>query len=191
LRCPTTGQLPPTYELKSINLKDFDAIVFNVTSLDDKTITRLPRYGFFDEVRKQLSLLMFSGGRVIALTPERRGIKQKDHDWRNNWEWCPFEIGTQPETGDTVEIKRAVFERYLAKLKRWTFYFFISEVTLTRELTDVFGQTYNTEYKLPADAFVINRYGAMLAGEVSLLVHKRKYGSITVLPSQSWSKRRR
>jgi hypothetical protein len=107
-------------ELKSINLKDFDAIVFNVTSLDDKTITRLPRYGFFDEVRKQLSLLMFSGGRVIALTPERRGIKQKDHDWRNNWEWCPFEIGTQPETGDTVEIKRAVFERYLAKLKRWT-----------------------------------------------------------------------
>src|SRR5690348_3273500 len=125
---------------------------------------------------------MVSGGRVIALTPERRGIKQKDHDWRNNWEWCPFEIGTQPESGDTVEIKRAVFKRYLSKLKHCTFYFFIPESALTHELTDVFGPAYQAEYKLPADAFVINRYGAMLAGEVSLLVHKRKYGSITVLP---------
>jgi hypothetical protein len=174
-------------ELKSINLKDFDAVVFNVASLDDKTIIRLPRHGFFDEVRKQLSLLMGSGGRVIALTPERRVIKQKDHDWRNNWEWCPFEIGTQPETGDTVEIKRAVFGRYLAKLKRWTFYFFIPEAALTQELMDVFGPAYHTKYKLPADAFVINRYGKMLAGEMSLLVttcdgHNCKFGSITVLP---------
>ena len=173
-------------ELKSVNLKDFDAIVFNVTSLDDKTITRLPRYGFFDEVRKQLSRLMGSGGRIIALTPERRVIKQKDQ-WRTNWEWCPFEIGTHAETGDTLEIKRAVFGRYLSKLKRWTFYFFIPEGALTQELTDVFGGTYRTKYKLPPDAFVINRYGKMLAGELSLLVattdgHNCKYGSITVLP---------
>jgi hypothetical protein len=46
---------------------------------------------------------------------------------------------------------------------------------------------YDTEYKLPADAFVINRYGQMLAGEVSLLVARSdgrncKYGSMTVLP---------
>jgi hypothetical protein len=106
-------------ELKSVNLKDFDTIVFNVTALDDKTIIRLPRHGFFDEVRKQLSLLMGSGGRVIVLTPERRVIKQKNHDWRNNWEWCPFEIGTKQEAGDTVEIKCAAFGRYLAKLKRF------------------------------------------------------------------------
>lgn len=174
-------------ELKSVNLKDFDAIVFNVTSLDDKTITRLPRYGFFDEVRKQLSLLMNSGGRIIALTPERRAIKQKD-EWRTNWEWCPFEIRTHPEADDTVEIKRAVFGRYLSKLKRWTFYFFIPENALTHELTDVFGSTYNTGYKLSPDAFVINRYGKMLAGEVSLLASLSdghnfcRYGSITVLP---------
>jgi hypothetical protein len=116
-------------ELKSVNLKDFDAIVFNVASLDDKTITRLPRYGFFDDVRKELSRLMGSGGRIIALTPERRGIKQKDY-WRSNWEWCPFEIGTHPEAGDTVEIKRAVFGRYLSKLKRWNFYFFIPKTLL-------------------------------------------------------------
>jgi hypothetical protein len=175
----------PWTELKSVNLKDFDAIVFNVTSLDDKTITRLPRHGFFNEVRKQLSLLMGSGGRIIALTSGRRAIKQKD-EWRSNWEWCPFEIGTHEEGGDTVEIKRAVFERYLAKLKRWTFYFFIPEGALTHELMDVFGRTYE-KYQLPADAFVINRYGKMLAGEVSLLVTSSdgrncKYSSITVLP---------
>jgi hypothetical protein len=173
-------------ELMSVNLRDFDAIVFDVTSLDDKTISRLPRYGFFNEVRKQLSLLMGTGGRIIALTPERRVVKQKN-DWRTNWEWCPFEIGTQPEAGDTVEIKRAVFGRYLSKLKRWTFYFFIPEGALTHELTDVFGSPHDTKYELPADAFVINRYGKMLAGEVSLLVapsdgHNCKYGSITVLP---------
>jgi hypothetical protein len=167
--------------LKFVNLRDFDAIVFNVASLDDKTITALPRYGFFDEVRKQLSRVMDSGGRIIALTSERRVIKQKD-EWRNNWEWCPFEIGIQPEAGDTVEIKRAVFARYLSKLKRWTFYFFVPESALTYELTDWFGSPYEAKYKLPADAFVINRYGKMLAGEVSLLVRNRKYGSLTVLP---------
>jgi hypothetical protein len=174
-------------ELKSVNLKHFDAIVFNVASLDDKTIIRLPRRGFFDEVRKQLSLLMDSDGRVIALTPERRVIKQKDREWRTNWEWCPFEIGTHQEGGDTVEIKRAVFGRYLAKLKRWNFYFYIPKGALTQELTDVFGPAYVNEYKLPTDAFVINRYGKMLAGEISLLVttsdgHNCKLGSITVLP---------
>jgi len=168
-------------DLKTVNLKDFDAIVFNVASLDDKTITRLPRYGFFDEVRNQLSRLMGSGGRIIALTPERREIKQKDN-WRTNWEWSPIEIGTQPEVGDTVEFKRPVFGRYLSKLKRWTFYFFIHEDALTNELTDVFGPPYTTEYKLPADAFVINRYDKMLAGEVSLRVPGQKCGSITVLP---------
>jgi hypothetical protein len=173
-------------ELNSVNLKDFDAIVFNVTSLDDRTITRLPHYGFFGEVRKQLSRLMGSGGRIIALTPELRAIKQKN-DWRTNWEWCPFQIGTQPEAGDTVKIKRTVFERYLSKLKRWTFFFFIPECPLTGELTDLFGSTYNTEYKFPADAFVINRYGKMLAGEVSLIAHPAdshilECGSVTVLP---------
>jgi hypothetical protein len=173
-------------DLKSVNLKDFDVIVFNVISLDDKTIVRLPSRGFFDEVRKQLSHLMGSDGGLIALTPERRVIKQKD-DWRSNWEWSPFKIGTHPEAGDTVQIERPVFERYLSKLKRWTFYFFIPEDALTQELTDVFGELYNTEYKFPADAFVINRYRKMLAGEVSLVVGSSgrpvcKYGSITVLP---------
>jgi hypothetical protein len=168
-------------ELKSVNLKDFDAIVFNVTSLDDKTITRLPNYGFFNEVRKQLSHLLYSRGKIIALTPERRAIKQKDGS-RTNWEWCPFEIGTHAEAGDTVEIKRAMFGRYLSKLKRWTFYFFIPDGALTQELTDFFGSPYEAKYKLPADDFVINRYGKMLAGEVSLLVRNCKYGSLTVLP---------
>jgi hypothetical protein len=172
--------------LKSVNLKDFDAVVFNVTSLDDKTIIRLPRYGVFDEVRKQLSLLLASRGMIIALTPEHRMIKQKD-DWRTNWEWCPFEIGTNPEAGDTVEIKQAVFQRYLSKLKRWSFYFFVPQSALTYELTNVFGSTHNTKYQLPADAFAINRYGKMLAGEVSLLTTSsgnpiQKFGSITVLP---------
>src|SRR5579864_9726163 len=111
-------------DLKSVNLKDFDAVVFNVASLDDRTILQQPRYGFFTDVRKELSRLLASGGKIIALTPERRMIKQKD-DWRSNWEWSPFQIATQAEAGDTIEIKREAFERYLAKLKRWTFYFFI------------------------------------------------------------------
>lgn len=47
-------------ELKSVNVMDFDTIVFNVSSLDDETIVRLPSYGFFDEVRRQLSRLASS-----------------------------------------------------------------------------------------------------------------------------------
>jgi hypothetical protein len=87
---------------------------------------------------------------------------------------------------ETIEIKRAAFSRYLAKLKRWTFYFFIPQNTISHELTEVFGSTFDTEYRLPFDAFAVNRYGRALAGEVSLLTssngHNAKWGNIIVLP---------
>jgi hypothetical protein len=172
-------------DLKSVNIMDFDAIVLNVTSLDDKTISSLPRYGFFNEVRKQLARFLGSNGMIIALTAERRAIKENEV-WRNNWEWCPIEIYTQLEAGDTIETKRAAFSRYLSKLKRWTFYFYTTQNALSHELTEVFGPTHKTQYELAIDAFVVNRYGKMLAGEVSLLAsyggHNNKFGSITVLP---------
>lgn len=173
-------------DLKSVNLKDFDVVVLNVASLDDKTIVRLPRVGFVDEIRKELARLLGSGGTIIALTPEVRIVKQKDN-WRNNWEWSPFAIGTELESGDTIEIKLQMFVRYLSKLKRWTFYFFVPDEPLTHELTEVFGSEYDTGYKLVADAYAVNRYGRMLAGEVPLLVsfsnnQNRKFGSIIVLP---------
>lgn len=41
-------------DLKSTNLKDFDVIVFNVASLGDEIVKRLPDYGYFNEVRKEL-----------------------------------------------------------------------------------------------------------------------------------------
>ncbi|HKX06557.1 MAG TPA: hypothetical protein VJN67_00120 [Stellaceae bacterium] len=172
--------------LRSVNLKDFDAIVFNVASLDDRTILRLPNFGYFREVRQQLSLFLGSGGRIVALTPERRVIKDKD-DERHNWEWCPIAIGTQDESGDTIEKKRAQFESYLSRLKNWTFYFFLPQGALSYELTDVFGSTYDTTYRLPPEAYAVNRYGKMLAGEVTLLITtpdggNSKLGSITVLP---------
>ena len=173
-------------DLNSVNLKDFDVVVFNVASLDDETITQLPRYGFFDRVRKELSRLLASNGMIIALTPERRTIEQKD-GLRTNWEWCPIEVGTQSEAGDTIEVKRPAFKRYLSKLKRWTFYFFMPNYAFTQELMAVFGSPYDTKYELPADVYAINRYGRMLAGEMSLLItlsngSNQEAGSIIVLP---------
>jgi SAM-dependent methyltransferase len=173
-------------DLKSVNLKDFDAIVFNVASLDDETILRLPDYGFFKDVRKELARLLKSGGRIIALTPEKRSIKQKD-DWRTNWEWCPFNIETQPEAGDTIEIKRAVFDSYLSKLKRWTFYYFVPRQALTYEMTDVFGNPASINYNLSTVEYAVNRYGMMLAGEVPIMIslpsgQNSIFGSVTVLP---------
>lgn len=172
--------------LTSVNLKDFDAVVVNVASLDDSTIKSLPEYGFFKDVRTELSHLLDSGGTIVVLTPERRTIKHKD-DGRTNWEWCPIIVGTSSEAGDTVEIRRPVFERYLSKLKRWTFYFFVPQSCLTRQLTDVFGSPADYTYRLDADAYAVNRYGKMLAGEVPLLITTHdglvsKYGSIILLP---------
>jgi hypothetical protein len=172
-------------DLRFVNIRDFDAIVFNVMSLDDETIIELPRYGFFNEVRKQLALFLSSDGIIIALTPELRAVADAD-SWRTNWEWCPVKISTQSEAGDTIEIKRAAFNRYLSKLKRWTFYFFIAQGAVSHELTEVFGSTFETEYRLPFDAFAVNRYGKTLAGEVSLLTSSDgrnfKWGNIIVLP---------
>jgi hypothetical protein len=175
-------------DLKSVNVKDFDAIVLNVASLDDKTIIGLPQRGFFNEIRKELSRLLGSGGKIVVLTPARRTINQKD-DWRNNWEWSPFEIGIQPEAGDTIEIKHAAFPRYFSKFNRWSFYFFIPEAALSNELTQVFGSPTRVKYDLPVNTYAINRYGKMLAGEVRLTITSRienttshQLGSIIVIP---------
>jgi hypothetical protein len=65
-------------DLGSVNILDFDAIVFNVVSLDDETIGALPRYGFFDEVRKQLARLLSSDGMIVVLTPELRALTLDD-----------------------------------------------------------------------------------------------------------------
>ncbi len=157
-------------DIKSVNLMDVDAIVFSVASLDDEMISSLPRYGYFNEVRKQLARFLSSGGKIIALTPERRGFRQDDNNYRNNWEWCPIEFHTQSEAGDTIDTKRRDFGNYLSKLKRWTFYFYVSQNALSHELTEVFGSPYEVNYRLPFEAFAINRYGKTLAGELSLLV---------------------
>jgi hypothetical protein len=108
-------------------------------------------------------------------------------DWRTNWEWCPLTIGVQPEVGDTIEINRAAFERYLSKLKRWTFSFFVPLAALSRELVEVFGSSHDVKYNLPRDEYAINRYGKMLAGEVSLRItvpngQIQQCGSMIVLP---------
>ena len=172
-------------DLKSLNLKDFDIVLLNAASLDDETVKRLPRNGFFDEVRTQLSMLLGSGGRIIAVTPKTRTIKQGEN-YRSIWEWSPIAFGTHDEAGDTIEIKTPKFQRYLSNLKRWEFYFFIPDNALTYELTRVFGPHYENQYLLPCEHFVVNRYGKMLAGEVPLLVtsggHNNIYGSITLLP---------
>ncbi|GGF07506.1 hypothetical protein GCM10011611_11200 [Aliidongia dinghuensis] len=174
-------------DLTSLNLKDFDVIVFNVASLDDNTIARLPRHGFFDKVRRELSLLLASGGKIIALTPERRVIKQKSDDPRTNWEWSPFDIGIALEAGDTIETKVTMFERYLSRLKRWSFYFFVPQGALTGELIDVFGSPHQNKYMLQLNAYAINRYGKMLAGDVLLAIsfagHNNICGGVTVLPA--------
>jgi hypothetical protein len=164
-------------DLKSVNLKDFDIVVVNVPSLDDETIRRMPRYGFWDEIRTQLSHLLSSGGRIIAVTPEQRTVKLKV-GWCSNWDWSPIVIGIKPEAGNTIEIKAAKFKRYLAKLKEWTFYFFVPTGSVTRELASVFGPVHETTYNFPTEPFALNRYGKVLAGEVALHIASKYINNV-------------
>ena len=120
-----------------------------------------------------------SNGSIIILSDLLRVVERKDSypDRYNNYTWCPINILTKSESGTTIEIIEEPFPKYFDKFKKWNYYFFIPKGCLTRQFTDLIGDTYKTHYELPQKFFLKNRYGKSFPGRIQLkyITKKRKH----------------
>lgn len=157
------------------NIVDFSNIVVDVRALDESKLKNVSNERL-DALRTQLTRLLESGGRIIVLSDIKRIDQRPDKypDTANNYAWSPITIGISNESGDTLVFKDNGFPAYHAQLHNWPYYFFVPRGCLTRDLTNYFGSTHNTKYRVPLVPYVENRYGKTVSGRLTIEVTGEK-----------------
>jgi hypothetical protein len=168
-------------EIFSANIVDFDLVVVNVRSFTDK----LARSDF-RETRKALARLLFSDGRMVVLGEKRRNVKTRQN-WSDNYCWSPIRVGTTQEAGTTIiPVDTSSFEKYFAHFKKWDYYYFLPQGSLTNELTDICGSPSQYKYPFNLKHYVENRYHQLLGGTIKFTVsnsmYKKELGDFILLP---------
>jgi hypothetical protein len=59
-------------------------------------------------------------------------------------------------------------------MKDWAFYIRVPQNCLSRELTDFYGSTHNTAYRVPLEPYIENRYSRVLAGDCVIEVRRER-----------------
>lgn len=147
------------------NIVDYDTVIVDVRSLDQEKL-KVVSHDFLVNIRAQLVRLLDSSGQVIVLTDFRRTDHRADRypERVDNYDWCPIDVGISDESGETIVKKDSRFEAYLRHMKDWPYYLFIPNNCLSRELTNYYGSTHDTRYKISFLPFLTNRYEKILAG---------------------------
>lgn len=155
------------------NIVDYDTVVVDVRSLDDERLKDVS-HDFLVDIRTQLVRLLHSSGEIIVLTDFIHIDHRPDSypERIDNYDWCPIKIGISNESGKTIVKKESRFEHYLKHLKDWPYYLYIPSSGLHRELTNYYGSTHNTQYKVPLSPFLVNRYDKVLAGSFRIVVRQ-------------------
>lgn len=166
------------------NIIDYDIIIANTRSITDELLKKISSKNQIETFRKLLTRFLISNGQLIILSDFRRNVKRpnKYPDYLNNYSWCPIDIGTQIESGTTIEIIENKFPNYFSKFNKWEYYLFMPKSCLSNEFTRLIGNTHDTKYKFPEYIFIKNRYGKMLSGSLACEVYYKKtehplYGS--------------
>lgn len=157
------------------NIVDYDVIIVDVRALDERMLPKIsPKR--FEELRRQLTRLLHSNGRIIVLSDYKKQHENKKQYPSNssNYDWCPIHIGISNESGDTLNIIQDSFNKYISHLKRWPYYFYVPSDCLTREITNAYGPTNSTKYNVPIYPFVGNRYDKTIAGSLYIEVTRKQ-----------------
>jgi hypothetical protein len=151
------GELP--------NLIDYDYIIIDVPalSLDRLGSVDLKR---FDRIKSQLVRFLDSHGTLIVITSPQISHKRPNRypEVITNYIWSPIGIGTRLEKGKSIVTKGDKFNNYLRLLSDWDYLFFIPNDCLSDELTNFYGPTNTTRYRIPCIPILENRNGDVLAG---------------------------
>ncbi len=171
-------------DVESVNVVDFDVVVGNMRSLTDKIL----KTNNWRTLRTQLSRLLVSDGRIIIIGDKSRRAETSKTTAVSNYSWLPIGIGAHAEAGTTIEVENPAFPTYMNRFKRWDYYYFVSENSLTSELVEIFGPPNLITYTFNLDPYAVNRYARMLAGRVTLKLsnhttgESRELGDLIALP---------
>lgn len=160
------------------NVPDYDLVFISEPHITEKFLAVVDS-DFFDGMKKALVQLLHSNGKMIVLASTRMGLKReaKYPEWVSNRDWCPITFGTPEESGRSIVNKWKMYPSYLQKMTEWEFYFTIPNDCLSRELTNFYGSTHNTAYRVPLDPYLENRYNRILAGRCHIEVRKERQRS--------------
>ena len=172
-------------EQRAPNIPDYDLVVVSVPHITEQFLQEV-NTKFFDDMKEALVRFLDSHGKLIILLSTVLKIKrpEKYPEWVTNFSWCPITFATPEEAGESIVRKWGMYEDYLQRMTDWSFYIMVPNECLSRELTNFYGSTHNTSYKLPLEPYLENRYGRVLAGQCSIKVRRQrilssKFGSVS------------
>jgi len=160
------------------NIPDYDRIVVSVPHISKEFLDTV-KGQYFQDMRSALVMFLHSGGKLIVLVSPRVEIKRPllYPDYVSNTDWCPITYITPDETGKSIVERKKIYPSYLQKMEDWTFSLAIPGSCLSNEITNFYGSTHNTKYKVPLEPYLENRYGRVLAGQFYVEVRKERQKS--------------
>jgi len=147
------------------NIPDYDLVIVSTPHLTPDVLKSV-KGDYLTELRKAFVRFLHSGGKIIALVSPRIEVNRPKMypEYVSNTDWCPIAYVTPEEAGKSILVKNRVYGTYLRKMSEWSFYLAIRSGCLSRELTDFYGSTNYTQYEVPLESYLENRYGRVLAG---------------------------
>ncbi len=157
------------------NIVDYDIVIVNVRSLTDEFLENVSSERI-DAFHTLFTRFLASNGVLLIISDFKRVVKRpnKYPNSYNNYCWCPVAIGIRPESGTTIKFITRRFRKYFSKFKKWDYYFFIPIGFLKEGFTRIIGSPNETNYELPSNILITNRYGKMLSGTISFQVFYRR-----------------
>ncbi len=155
------------------NIVDYDVVIIDVRTLDEKTLLTLNEDSF-KTLRIELIRLLHSHGRIIALSDRKISVNQSEthRRWVSNYSWCPVSINTSDESGDSLKVLEPRFLTFTNHLTKWPYYYSAPFDGLSREGFDFYGGI-QIEYSIVSRPFIENRYGRTVSGSLSITIKDR------------------
>ena len=157
------------------NIPDYDLVVVSVPHITEEFLKSVDD-AYLKDLRKAFVRFLHSGGKIIVLVSAILSAHRpsKYPEYVSNTDWCPVTYATIEEAGKSIVRKQDVYGSYLNKMSEWSFYLTIPRGCLSSELTDFYGPTYNTKYKVPLEPYLENRYSRVLAGHYHVEVRSER-----------------
>jgi len=157
------------------NIPDYDLVIVSVPHMPEGFLQELDS-DFFDRIRKALVQFLHSGGKLVIFLSPILGVRREGRypEWISSIGWCPLTFSTPEEAGQSIVRKLNKYDQYLQKMHKWSFHITVPKSCLSNELTNFYGATHETRYRIPTDSYLENRYSRVLAGEFRIEVKKER-----------------
>ena len=157
------------------NIPDYDLVVVSVPHITEEFLKTVDG-AYLRDLRQALVRFLHSGGKMVVLVSHTLTVQRpsKYPERVSSVDWCPITYATREEAGKSIVRKQEMYNSYLNKMSEWSFYLTIPQGCLSRELTEFYGSTHKTNYKIPLEPYLENRYSRVLAGHFHVEVRNER-----------------